>query len=272
MTKINFINEFQKIISDHYNDNYISRKYKEIDYFKEIVYVLNSHIYWSNYSGKFKYKVLYNKHIEYIKKGFYNTLFNNIFNKYISTQTYFIYKYQSTDTSFIPNKLAKNLPRNKYYNNKKGIKISTIVDTNGIPLSLLLEDCNKHDSTLLNNVLNNLNIDTQPLKYKNANKYKQYFLADGGYDSSSNITLLKNKGYIPIIAHNKRNTKNINKIKKFTTQDKKIYKKRIIVENYFSWIKKSPKLMFCSERNPSNYLQLLLIKTSILIFNRFLNN
>ena len=41
-------------------------------------------------------------------------------------------------------------------------------------------------------------------------------------------------GYMPVIAFNKRNIKN--KINKFITFEKHIYKKRIIVENYSgSW-------------------------------------
>ena len=39
INNVNFIEEFSKIIVDEYCDNYRSRKYKEIEYFKEIIYV-----------------------------------------------------------------------------------------------------------------------------------------------------------------------------------------------------------------------------------------
>ena len=268
---INFIDKFNEIIKDKYDDNYRTRKYREIDYFEEIMYVINSHVYWSSYRGKFNYKVLYNKHLEYINKGYYKTFFENILKKYINTQTYFIFKYQSTDTSMVSNKLGTNLPRNKYYKNKKGIKISSIVDLNGIPFSLLVEECNKYDSTLLKNVVESMNHNPKTEKYKTTNRYKQNFLADSGYDSKANIEFLQNKGYHVIIPPNKRNTKDENKLRKYTKKEKEIYKKRIIVENSFGWIKFVPKLMFVFEKKSSNYLQLLYLSYSQLIFNRYLN-
>jgi len=57
-----------------------------------------------------------------------------------------------------------------------------------------------------------------------------------------NRNTIAGKGYHPIILYNLRNTKNKKLIKKLTTKEKEIYRKRIIVENYFSWIKAYPKI------------------------------
>lgn len=271
VNNINFINEFNKIIKNNYSDNYISRKYAEITYFTEILYILNSQIYWNRYKGSIPYKTIYNKHLEYIKKGYYYELFTNILNKYVSRQTYFIFKFQSIDTSFIQNKLGKHLQRNKYYKNKKGIKITSIVDSNGIPFSLLINECNKYDSTLLIKSINNCIINTNPKKYTHSNKYKQYFMADSGFDSKKDIDYLKENGYIPLIKQNIRNIKNDKYIRNMTGHEEDKYKKRIVVENSYAWIKWVPKLIMMFEKKSEHYLQLLYIAYSKLIFNRFID-
>ena len=40
---------------------------------------------------------------------------------------------------------------------------------------------------------------TKTKKYQEIHKYKQYFLADKGYDTNNIMKLLKEKGYISII-------------------------------------------------------------------------
>lgn len=49
---------------------------------------------------------------------------------------------------------------------------------------------------------------------KNHNRYKQYLLADAGYDTNENKNLLTQKGYTPIISPNMRNTKDKKKLKR----------------------------------------------------------
>jgi len=48
----------------------------------------------------------------------------------------------------------------------------------------------------------------------------------------------------------------------------KIYKKRIIVENFFSWLKKYPKIDKIYEKTLTSYKGLLMIVISLIIFNR----
>jgi len=83
---------------------------------------------------------------------------------------------------------------------------------------------------------------TKTKKYQEINKYKQYFLADKGYDTNNIRKLLKEKGYISIIDHNRRNIKDINKIKKLTKKEKYHYRKRLRVENFFAWLTLYPKM------------------------------
>jgi len=87
---------------------------QEIKYFKEILYVLQNRICWSHYNGPINYKVLNNKHNEYVKKGYYNKLYELVLNNYFKKVYMSVLKYQSTDTSFIFNKQCKGLKRNPF--------------------------------------------------------------------------------------------------------------------------------------------------------------
>ena len=115
-------------------------------------------------------------------------------------------------------------------------------------------------------------IDCNTKKYCNHNRYKQYFLADSGYDSKKNFKKLEDNGYIPIIKQNKRNIKNRKLIRKMNTKQKNIYKKRIVIENYHSWIKKFSKIKSLYERNIVNYRGLLLLGISVIIHRRIVKN
>lgn len=263
-----FLEIFEKILSRFYDDSYKTRKRKEIEYIKEIINLLYSCPCWSRYNGKIDGKYLNKKHLEYINKGIYNEFYKVILTKYIKVNKYDIFKFISTDTCFIYNKYCKKLSRNKYYKSKRGLKISAIVDATGIPLSLIIKNGNINDCKLFEDTYNNLIIDTNATKYKNSNRHKQYFLADKGYDTKHIKYILRKKGYIYIVPQNKRNIKNKSKIKKLTKKHKNIYKKRIIVENYFSWIKQFSKLTSAYESCMNNYLMLVKLASTVIMFNR----
>ena len=84
--------------------------------------------------------------------------------------------------------------------------------------------------------------------------------------------MLINKGYIPIIIQNRKNIKNKKLIRKLNAKQKKNYKKRTIIENYHSWLKKFSKVKSLYERNIENYKGLLLLSISIIINRRIIRN
>lgn len=93
-------------------------------------------------------------------------------------------------------------------------------------------------------------------------------MADSGYDTKKNIKELFKKGYKPIIKQNRRNTKNNKLIRKLTMHQEKIYKKRIKLENFHSWIKKFSKIKSLYEKKINNYKGLLLLGMSIIVYRR----
>ena len=119
-------------------------------------------------------------------------------------------------------------------------KLSLIVDSNGVSISAIISNKGSVNEVadsqkmLLNN-LNNMYVD---IFYgsNNNNKHKRYLLADSIYDTNKIRDKIKSLNIHPIIYPNKRSTKDKKKLaqKKLKGKDKKIYRKRIIVEHCFS--------------------------------------
>ena len=239
------------------NENYIrNKKYSLDQYIMGIIEILSNNISWRKYNGQIDGRVLNNKHNEFVKLGVYKDLYRINLKKYLRKSRKKFLKYLSIDSSFIENKGGINgLGRNIYYKNKKGRKITAIVDSKGIPLSVCLSPGNKHDCTIFKENKNMIS------KAYNQNLY---YMADKGYDSEEIRNILRAKGYIPIIP--KRKTKK-NK-RSLKTNQIKIYRKRIIVENTFSWLKRNAKIDKIYEKTEESYMALLLLSISILIYKR----
>jgi transposase len=193
------------------------------------------------------------------KHNIFKSSYVELLNEYMHIKKADKLKHQSIDSTFVPNQCASNkyISRNKYYKNKKGCKISTIIDKYGIPISVLVGKGSSNDSIFIEEHFENMLIDTKTHQYKNSHRYKQYILADKGYDTSKLRKICTDKGYIDVIDHNKRNTKDKTKIKKFSQKEECIYKKRITIENSFSWIKKNRRLCNVYDKKISVYISFL---------------
>jgi len=254
-------------------------KYTLRDYIIGILDVLRYNISWNNYSGNMNGNTLRKKHSEWVNLGVYEDVYEKSFHEYMKTiRKNEELKYQSVDSTFIEDKNnSKESSYNRIYKRRKGesskgIKINTIVTTNGIPLSVNVKPGNEYDSPILPELLDNIIIDCNTKKYEKHNRYKQYFFGDSGYDSKNNHNKLTKMGYVPIIKQNRRNIKNKKLIRKMNNTQKQLYKKRIIVENYHSWIKKFLKIQSFYEKTIKSYTGLLLLGISVIINRRIISN
>ena len=127
-----------------------------------------------------------------------------------------------------------------------------------------------HDVTTLISNINNLPPCLNTLRNSKINRYKQYLLADSAYLSLKNKLFLKEKGYVPLIAYNKKNTKDESIIRqnKFNKKEKQIYKERITVERSFSWIKNKPVININYEKSIGSYMGLLKLACSMITSKR----
>lgn len=128
------------------------------------------------------------------------------------------FTYLTIDSTSILNKLGEELVGYGHkFKGKQSTKISIIVESNNIPISVVFSSGNVHDSKLLQPNLDSFLID----KPKPCPIYPQYFLADKAYDSKKiRDDLTESKYCIRIPGKNKRLTKE-------EIELNKIYKKRV---------------------------------------------
>jgi hypothetical protein len=245
-------------------------------------------------------------HNKYVKCGVYDAINKKLLETYLKKGRSDKIKIQIIDSTYIPNKRGsvknqtnnyllsdkvklKNIkirennkicPKkerkkeetfidfNSYNGRKKYFKVSTITNKYGIPLGSAIISSKQSDSISVNETVDKINVQLNTLKNSKINRYKQYILADALYDSKKNMIYLEEKGYIPIIDPNKRNTKNEDKLREkelLKEKNKKIYKKRRMIESFFSWIKNYAVINQCYEKTISSYNGLFSLASSIII-------
>lgn len=268
------IDTFKSVTKDIYDQNNPNRLLDESAYFEAYLHFLENSIYYSRFSFTINGKTIKGKYLnEKVTKWTNRNIFNMIYKKISETyidRSHTAKKIVSIDSQFIRNRLmstkSKIIGRNKYYKNKRGTKLTAIVDEKGLPLTISVDNGCKHDSTLLIKECNKLIENGENKRFD-----KMYLLADSGYDSYSNKQFLIDNGIEPIIKWNRKNTKNKQIIKqnKFTKKQCKMYKERIIVENFFSWkdiiIPRSDKIY---DRTVKNFVGMLLIMSSEIILKK----
>ena len=150
--------------------------------------------------------------------------------------------------------------------------VSFITDINGTPISVGINSGNKHDSIIADKLFDNITfVDSETIKVKNNNKYKQILLGDAAYFNNNLHNKLRNKGYTPITDVNYRNTKNLIKRRrlfKLKKQYNKVKYKRIKIENCNAWVKKYPKMSRLIEKTIKSFSGLLLIALSLIAINK----
>ena len=256
------------------NDSYVrNKKYDEIDFINGIIDVLNNGTYWNRYKDKISGKYLNKRHNRYCEWGVYECLYRIISLSYYSTNKYNKLKYQCIDSTFIKNLYGSEIyGRNVEYKSKNGIKVSVIVDINGVLNSFAIGCGNSNDGKIaLQQINNNMLIDTDTSSVKNNNRFKQIMIADAAYYSKELYSQLKKKGYTPITDVNKRNTKK-KELLKIIENDKKKYQKiqgkLLKVKNFNAWIKKYPKIDRLVEKSVKSFIGLLLLGCSMILINK----
>jgi len=231
-----------KKLSKSFDFSNVHQEYHLNEYLYIIFIVLETGLDWrrievlkTNIGWNSVYKVFQKLN----KAGIFEIVYADLLIKYLKKCPGKKLRYVLTDTSFVPNKKGKDMyGYNTYYNKKNGTKISLITDSNGIPLNMKCYKGNIYDSPILLNHLKNSDI----VCTDHIAQYKQYFLADPGYDSKEVRKALEDLNYEPIIAQNRRNTKDPAKLIKLTVHEREIYKERLKVEITFSKIKMNRRL------------------------------
>lgn len=266
-----FLNYFKKAYEIFYpikdqKYNHVS-KWNMNDYIDGIIdVIINTHS-WRKYEGIILGRVLNNKFNEYCKHNLFKETYKLILADYFLKDKTNKLKFQSIDTSRICNKLCTTYEYSKEGGKKNGMKLLAICDAFGVVIAICMIPGNVHDSKTIEEIFKNMLIDTETKKFTNNNKYKQTLLGDTGFYSEKNIELIKSIGYIPVMNKNIGNTKDykiINRIIAQRENNAERLNKRHIIENYFSWIKKYPKIDRLYEKNIDNYEQMVCLISSFI--------
>ena len=114
---------------------------------------------------------------------------------------------------------------------KQGIKRSTLVDANGIPLTAIAAPANRHDSPLLDETL-----DTMKALGELPERMSVHL--DRGYDSQTTREKLKSRGLEPIICEKGKPPAPLQATKRWVVEG----------TNSSSWDNAHKKLVWCTER------------------------
>ncbi|MEN4068529.1 MAG: IS5 family transposase [Methanobacterium sp.] len=144
----------------------------------------------------------------------------------------------------------------------KGIKISTLTDANGRPMSMIVSPANVHDSRLYQPTMDGFRI---KISQGRPITRPTIIVADAAYDSNEIRIYNRKRGIKSNIAINKRNKKKQKpgRPKKF---DQEVYKKRSAVERFFSWIEGFRKIFPRYEVLEESYLGLARLSCILIIW------
>ena len=252
-----------------------NRLLNESDYFDAYLYFINNSVHYSRYTitikgHNIKGKYLNEKVNKWSKYGIFSLMYNDILNNYKNN---FKSKIYHIDGKIITNRYCNErakLGRNIKYKSKNSINLQSITDDYGISLGFKVLKGSDSEVSNMRTVLEEINIEDYNHS-KKSNKHKKYFTGDAGYDSTNNCSYLNKKGYNALIWFNKRNTsnKNIIKRRKLFGHKKEKYKRRHIIETYFSWLdSKIPRLARLYDKKIQNYINMVYVATIDLIIGR----
>lgn len=248
----------------HYNNTYSQQKYTLKTILQKIFYVLYKGRTWDSLGSGYSNV---HTHFKRLKKLF-TASYTELLQKYLKLNKRSL-KIVSVDTTIILNKNGKEcIARNKYAKNKNCNKLFLIVDQKRKPVFYSLHSGNKNDSKIFSDDINNF--------FNIVNDKTKILLADAGFDSNINRTLVTNKKVYPLIPKNIRNKGKKKKMKElkykkrieimfryFKKNDRKLYKKRMCIEHFFANFKQIHRFDRRQDKNISSldaFIALYLLK------------
>ena len=145
---------------------------------------------------------------------------------------------------------------------KLGSKRHILTDKEGIPLSTFITSANTHDVTVATNTIDNVVIKRPSSKSPRHSKQKQNLCLDKAYHSNEVEQEIIKRGYIPHIRHRREEEKLFCR--------KKHPARRWVVERTNSWHNRFRKLFTRYEKKDENYLGLVELANSLIVYRRLI--
>ena len=217
-------------------------------------------------STNIKWQSIYYHFQKFSKANVFKNVYLQLLNKYFKKDRSSKLKYLSVDTSFIRNQCSSNVAFNGFVKKKRLSKLSMIVDSNGVPISALIIAGNHNDQKLFFKNWENTFIEIRSTSSNN--KHKRYLLADAIYDTNKVRETVKIKNIHPIIWYKKYKSSSLLKNKILSLQEKKIFKRRIIIENCFSWVFQNQRTNKRFDKSNQSYLSFLFMAFTRILLRR----
>ena len=137
---------------------------------------------------------------------------------------------------------------------KPGSKIHAVSDRNGLPLTVLVSAANVNDSTVLEDVLDNLRSIRQPLG--RPRRWPGKLHGDKGYDYRSCREVVRRRGMIARIAG------------KGIESATRLGRHRYVIERCLEWVSRFRRLARRYDRKASHFLGFLRLACAIICYRR----
>ena len=149
---------------------------------------------------------------------------------------------------------------------KLGTKRHILTDKDGIPLSAVITSANTHDITVAIDTVDSIVIKrpSSSTSTTNRNKKKQNLCLDKAYHSKEVEQEITKRGYIPHIRHRREEEE-----KKFNNK-RRHAARRWVVERTNSWHNRFRKLFTRYEKKDENYLGLVQLSNSLIVYRRLI--
>ena len=190
-----------------------------------------------------------NRHFKkWYSAGVFQDAYTQMLKLYLHSRAYKP-SYYCVDSTFVKNLYGtEGLGRNPTDRGRKAIKLSVLIDDNGIIHSLLGSPANTPYVVLLEDTIR---ASMAPLHHHVP------LLADKGYDSKANRVVCLSNGLLDRISRKRART------------GKRMNGKRSIVERCFSWIDKHRRLLVQYERTPAAHIAMVHLCTGNMLVQRF---
>ena len=206
-------------------------------------YVLKTGIAWRDIRAPLHWSTYYKKFKKWVDHDIFLILYKSVLSLSIQKS---LLNPDNLKTLFIDSTMIKNfkgidlLGKNHYDRHRYGNKVTIIVASNGIPISVSLATANTHDLSQVIPAINNI-----PIKI-----IRSKLIADKGYISNNIKIQLKKNNNIRFIYPYKKTQKKSN-----TKMELKLLKQRYIVENTFSWLQNYRRIRIRYDKQSNTFLQ-----------------
>jgi len=155
---------------------------------------------------------------------------------------------------------------------KIGTKRHLLTDKNGIPLSTVITSASTHDIKAVADVIDNSVINRPSnLSFTKKNKSMKYnhLCLDKAYNSKPIENEIIRRGYVPHIPYKRKRGQRKEEIA-YQHKHQTIRNKRWVVERTNSWHNRFRKLFTRYEKKVENYLGLVQLSCSIIIYRKII--